>query len=45
MAGFSFQKTSSNFVTGTAYVLTDTAPNYRYLDYSTNEGISWIRRR
>ncbi len=37
MAGFSFQKTSSNFVTGTAYVLTDTAPNYRYLDYSTND--------
>ena len=37
MAGFSFQKTSSNYVSGTAYVLTDTAPNYRYLDYATND--------
>ena len=37
MAGFSFQKTSSNFTSGTAYVLTDTAPNYRYLDYATND--------
>ena len=36
MAGFSFQKTNSNYVTGTTYALTDPAANYRYLDYSTN---------
>lgn len=37
MAGFSFQKDASDYVSGTGYVLTDTAPNYRYLSYTTND--------
>ena len=36
MAGFSFQKSNNNYVSATTYALTDAAPNYRYLDYSTN---------
>lgn len=37
MAGFSFQKNSANYVSGTTYLLTDTAENYRYLEYSVND--------
>ena len=37
MAGFSFQMTTNNSTSGTAYVLTDTAPNYRYLSYAVND--------
>ena len=36
MAGFSFQKSNSNYVSATTYELSDSAPNYRYLDYTTN---------
>lgn len=37
MAGFSFQKDSRDYVSGTTYLLTDTAENYRYLDFSKND--------
>ena len=37
MAGFSFQKSHSDYTQGTTYVLTDTAENYRYLSYATND--------
>ncbi len=37
MAGFSYQENNSDFVSGTAYVLTNDAPNYRYLSYSVND--------
>lgn len=37
MAGFSFQKSTNNFVSGTTYLLTDAAENYRYLSYATND--------
>ena len=36
LAGFSFQKSNSNYVSATTYELTDAAPNYRYLEYTTN---------
>lgn len=37
MAGFSFQKDASNYVSGTTYLLTDTAENYRFLSFSKND--------
>jgi len=37
MAGFSFQKSHSDYTQGTTYVLTDAAENYRYLSYATND--------
>ena len=37
MAGFSFQKSHSNSVSGTTYQLSESKPNFRYLSYSVND--------
>ena len=37
MAGFSFQKSHSNSVQGTTYVLSESKPNFRYLSYAVND--------
>ncbi|MCQ2144661.1 MAG: TonB-dependent receptor [Bacteroidales bacterium] len=37
MAGFSFQKSNTDFVSATTYLLSDPAENYRYLSYSVND--------
>ena len=43
MAGFSFQKSTSESLTGNAYTLTETLPNYRYMEYSVNDSKMSLR--